>query len=597
MDDVIKSDAIRDLLYDSESDIDDDLELQQPERPNVHFINELGENVHDPIYDSASEGELDDVDNDPDYVEDPTIIESEEDDNDPDTDVGLGLSTRPSTSTGRPSVDGNIMPKPKRRRSDKPTDEELGWTNSDIQPQLPIFTETSGILANIDETTTPFEVFSLFFPESLIKTFKSETNKYAKSITDKLRRTDKLKKNSIWGQWKTVKLHEIYLFFSIIVHMCVVKKFKLADYWSTDQFIASVYARSVMSRDRFLAILANFHISDNTTTVPYNQPGHDPLHKLRPYINHLLDAFPSSYYPHENLTVDEGTCGFRGRIYFRVYNKNKPDKYGIKLYVVCDSLTGYVLKLEVYTGKTEDSSIIGLFRRILSDYLGKGHTVFMDRFYTSPAVFDFLWTNNTKAVGTCMRNRKELPKTVVLKKLKTNETVFMRRDHLLCLKWKDKRDVLALSTAHTMTTSDVLVRSKGGYTTKTKPDVIINYNKNKTGVDRSDQTIAYYPFKRKQMKWWKKLFFHLFMTSIANAFVLYRESRPQHLRKKCHLYRFMIAIGKSLSEKGGILAAGDDGATILPSNRLTGKNNGFCLYPIQFLCRPNTKIFIKISKC
>lgn len=65
------------------------------------------------------------------------------------------------------------------------------------------------------------------------------------------------------------------------------------------------------------------------------------------------------------------------------------------------------------------------------------------------------------------------------------------------------------------------------------------------------------------------------MTSIANAFVLYRESRPPHLKKKCHLYRFMISIGKSLCEKGGILAAADDGASSMPSNRLTGENTVF----------------------
>lgn len=136
--------------------------------------------------------------------------------------------------------------------------------------------------------------------------------------------------------------------------------------FSTDSFIKTSYAASLMSRDRFFAILANFHINDNATYVPYNTDGHDPMHKLRPYLDHLLTAFPDCLAPSENLTIDEGTCGFRGRVRFRVYNKNKPDKYGMKLYVVCDAATGYVLKFEPYTGKSGDNTILALFERLLS---------------------------------------------------------------------------------------------------------------------------------------------------------------------------------------------------------------------------------------
>ena len=87
----------------------------------------------------------------------------------------------------------------------------------------------------------------------------------------------------------------------------------------------------------------------------------------------------------------------------------------------------------MYTGKGQwDNSIISLFQRLLSGYHVKGHTVFMDRFYSSPAVFDFLWARKTKAVGTCMLNRKELPRqNVVSKKMRSDVCVFMRRDHLL----------------------------------------------------------------------------------------------------------------------------------------------------------------------
>ena len=77
----------------------------------------------------------------------------------------------------------------------------------------------------------------------------------------------------------------------------------------------------------------------------------------------------------------------------------------------------------------------------------------------------------------------------------------MRRDHLLCLKWKDTRDVLYLSTARKMTTTNVEVQCKNGVKTKSKPDAVLDYNFNKTGVERNDQMISYYQLKRRQIKW------------------------------------------------------------------------------------------------
>jgi hypothetical protein len=46
---------------------------------------------------------------------------------------------------------------------------------------------------------------------------------------------------------------------------------------------------------------------------------------------------------------------------------------------------------------------------------------------------------------------------------------------------------------------------------------VLNYNKYKTGVDRSDQMLSYYSFSRKTIKWWKKLFFHLFDLAMVNS--------------------------------------------------------------------------------
>lgn len=74
---------------------------------------------------------------------------------------------------------------------------------------------------------------------------------------------------------------------------------------------------------------------------------------------------------------------------------------------------------------------------------------------------DYLWENKVKAVGTRMSNKKGLPKNnLVKKRLKRDEYVYMRRNHLLYLKWKDTGDVLMLSTCHKATATEMMVRSK-----------------------------------------------------------------------------------------------------------------------------------------
>ena len=46
----------------------------------------------------------------------------------------------------------------------------------------------------------------------------------------------------------------------------------------------------------------------------------------------------------------------------------------------------------------------------LLDYVGKGHHVFMDNYYTSPKLFVNLWAVGTGATGTLRVNRKGLQK-------------------------------------------------------------------------------------------------------------------------------------------------------------------------------------------
>ena len=128
-------------------------------------------------------------------------------------------------------------------------------------------------------------------------------------------------------------------------------KSSLWDHWSLHPIIHTPYAASVgMSRDRFVALLTMFHLNNNDPKAARGQPGYDPLFKIRPITDTLITNFQDVYTPEKQLTIDEEICPFRGQIFFHVYIKEKPQKYGIKMSELCGVKSGYVYNLDAYTG-------------------------------------------------------------------------------------------------------------------------------------------------------------------------------------------------------------------------------------------------------
>lgn len=79
------------------------------------------------------------------------------------------------------------------------------------------------------------------------------------------------------------------------------------------------------------------------------------------------------------------------------------------------------------TGKSE--AIIEL---LMKPYLGKNHTLFVDNFYSSSALFDLLYNNCTHACGRVRKGRKEMPK--IDDKLRKREASFRSVKNLLVIK-------------------------------------------------------------------------------------------------------------------------------------------------------------------
>ena len=139
------------------------------------------------------------------------------------------------------------------------------------------------------------------------------------------------------------------------------------------------------------------------------------------------------------MVVDESTCGFCGREKFLQYNKSKPNKFHIKLFMASEKQTGYMLTFSVYissecnelvqrnavldpSSSITTKTVMGLLES--GNLLDMHRRIWFDNWFNSVELLEML-SRDTYGAGTVRTNRKDLPKAVVGKsvKLKCFESV------------------------------------------------------------------------------------------------------------------------------------------------------------------------------
>jgi len=156
---------------------------------------------------------------------------------------------------------------------------------------------------------------------------------------------------------------------------------------------------------------------------------------------------------------------------------------------------------------------------LLQLYLGKGHALYVDNWYTSPALFDILHKNSTNACGTVKKRRKGMPK--MNEKLQKKEAYFCSSVNMLAIKWHDKKDVFMISTMHTEEFVDVPRRYRKQEIVQ-KPACVHDYNKLMGAVDKTDMVISIIQSTCKTIKWYRKYLFHMIDMCLWNAYCLYK---------------------------------------------------------------------------
>ena len=77
---------------------------------------------------------------------------------------------------------------------------------------------------------------------------------------------------------------------------------------------------------------------------------YDKLWKIWRFMDLLLHQFQALYEVNGFVSVDESMVKYKGRLVFRQYLPMKPVKWGIKVWVMAESNTGYVNNLSLHRG-------------------------------------------------------------------------------------------------------------------------------------------------------------------------------------------------------------------------------------------------------
>jgi hypothetical protein len=167
------------------------------------------------------------------------------------------------------------------------------------------------------------------------------------------------------------------------------------------------------------------------------------------------------------------------------YIPTKSRKFGIKLWVLVEAVSGYIIHFFLYRGRRYDPVpngemqgthvVMKLLRE--SDLLGKWHHVFCDNFFTSLILARRLLTANTYLTGTILKNRN-LPRLISEANPGANQTVFSRSGRLLCCAFKERQN---RKTVRFVSTYMNAVHNQNE-----KPSIATTYDKFMGGVDMND---------------------------------------------------------------------------------------------------------------
>ena len=404
---------------------------------------------------------------------------------------------------------------------------------------------------------------------------------------------DNWKKKKLYGRmWTDITYIELMMWIGICLMMVVIGLANESDYWSATAYglypAMNFYKQTGMSFKRWKQIKRFFNCQavrpedfDNDPTSSRYKKLKDKLHRCRPFINTLNRIAKVLVRAGMKWSVDESIIPYFGMFCpIKVYMKDKPHKFGMKLWGLWDAITGYCLAFHVYEGRgdrwegesNEWIDFWNLGERVIlgfTRWIPTGSFVFTDRFFTTPRVAAYLRDlYNIFLTGTLMKNVKGLDKDIVFKKTKNIARGFYKWSYdsvckVIQVCWLDRNPVLMLSSMLSALPVSGLKRltwsQEKGYAKQDMqaPEMTREYNKDGMGggdlCDRmklARRTSCELNLVSNRWDW--RLFWGLWDIAVVNCFIIFLFFHPT-----CTHAQFFLEVANGFYFYGKKGAGGD----------------------------------------
>lgn len=401
------------------------------------------------------------------------------------------------------------------------------WVNVPFHnPDVTFKGETEQPPENLQE---PIHYFRKFITHEMIDYVSEQTNLYSMQKDCKCIDTTKA---------------ETDLFIGLFLRMGLIQAYSVRAFWAEDTRVEKI--ADFMTRNRFQKLASHLHFIDNTLVT--DETKKDKLWKLRPWLDGITNSL--KHLPQEEMSaVDEIMVPFKGRSNIKVYMKNKPHKWGFKLWGRAGS-SGTLFEFEIYQGELQSKegetaepqiskSSDVVLRMTRNIPVGQNFKVFADNYFTSLSLVETLKANGIFYVGTVRINRLKGCALKDEKSLKKDgrgafDELVEMNSGAVAVRWFDNRSVDLLSSyigVNPVSNVQRYDKKNKKMITVPRPAIVKEYNKFMGGIDLHDMLTALYRFPIRARRWYMYIFYHTLHMMVINAWLTYRK-QAKHLKVK-----------------------------------------------------------------